>query len=98
MGEHCAVEDREKSDEVVVPRKRSKRGTRLPADIVEGRASPGGTATGGCGSDTEPTCQVNPIDGSAPEGMRVHPQADARHEGQTRRVSSARRVLRGDGE
>src|SRR5258708_38262259 len=30
----------EKSDEVVVPRKRSNKGRQLPAEVVEGRASP----------------------------------------------------------
>jgi hypothetical protein len=30
----------EKSDEVVVPRKRSNKGRQLPAEVVKGRASP----------------------------------------------------------
>ena len=34
----------EKSDEVVVPRKRSNKGRQLPAEIVEGRASPEGNS------------------------------------------------------
>ncbi len=34
----------EKSDEVVVPRKRSNKGRQLPAEVVEGRASIGGCA------------------------------------------------------
>jgi hypothetical protein len=34
----------EKSDEVVAPRKRSNKGRRLPAEIVEGRASPEGNS------------------------------------------------------
>ena len=34
----------EKSDEVVVPRKRSNQGRQLPAEIVEGRASPEGNS------------------------------------------------------
>src|SRR5260370_42204860 len=34
----------EKSDEVVVPRKRSNKGRQLPADVVEGRASPEGNS------------------------------------------------------
>src|SRR5271169_1121628 len=37
----------EKSDEVVVPRKRPNKGRQLPAEVVEGRASPKGTAGGG---------------------------------------------------
>ena len=32
----------EKSDEVVVPRKRPNKGRQLPAEVVEGRASPNG--------------------------------------------------------
>src|SRR3977135_898530 len=32
----------EKSDEVVVPRKRPNKGRQLPAEVVEGRASPKG--------------------------------------------------------
>src|ERR1700724_2624641 len=32
----------EKSDEVVVPRKRPNKGRQLPAEVVEGRASPAG--------------------------------------------------------
>jgi hypothetical protein len=34
----------EKSDEVVVPRKRSNKGRQLPAEIVEGRTSPEGNS------------------------------------------------------
>src|SRR6202162_5593898 len=34
----------EKSDEVVVPTKRPNKGRQLPAEVVEGRASPKGTA------------------------------------------------------
>jgi len=34
----------EKSDEVVVPRKRSNKGRQLPAEVVEGRASPEGNS------------------------------------------------------
>jgi hypothetical protein len=34
----------EKSDEVVVPRKRSNKGRQLPAEIVEGRVSPEGNS------------------------------------------------------
>ncbi len=34
----------EKSDEVVVPKKRSNKGRQLPAEIVEGRASPEGNS------------------------------------------------------
>ena len=34
----------EKSDEAVVPRKRPNKGRRLPAEVVEGRASPEGNS------------------------------------------------------
>src|SRR5258708_6961695 len=34
----------EKSDEVVVPRKRSNKGRQLPAEVAEGRASPEGNS------------------------------------------------------
>src|SRR5258707_5909143 len=34
----------EKSDEVVVPRKRPNKGRQLPAEVVEGRASPDGNS------------------------------------------------------
>src|SRR6516225_6018824 len=34
----------EKSDEVVVPRKRPNKGRQLPAEVVEGRASPEGNS------------------------------------------------------
>jgi hypothetical protein len=42
--EHHAVEDREKSDEVVVPRKRSNKGRQLPAQMPERRPSSEGTS------------------------------------------------------
>ena len=35
----------EKSDEVVVPRKRPNKGRQLPAEVVEGRASPEGNSS-----------------------------------------------------
>jgi hypothetical protein len=34
----------EKSDEAIVPRKRSNKGRQLPAEVVEGRASPKGNS------------------------------------------------------
>jgi hypothetical protein len=34
----------EKSDEVIVPRKRPNKGRQLPAEVVEGRASPKGNS------------------------------------------------------
>jgi hypothetical protein len=75
----------EKSDEVVVPRKRSNNGRQLPAEVVEGRASPEGKQpTDGRGSDTEPSCHVDPIGGCAPNRWRfqnhVPPTFDPREE------------------
>jgi hypothetical protein len=58
----------EKSDEVVVPRKRPNKGRQLPAEVVEGRASPeGNSRQAAVVSDTEPRCHVDPIGGCAPE-------------------------------
>src|SRR5258707_1129940 len=89
----------EKSDEAVVLRKRPNKGRQLPAEVVEGRASPEGNSrrpTGGRGSDTEPRCHVGPIGGCAPERLQfqnhVPPTFDLR---EARCVSSARRGLCG---
>src|ERR1700730_10040466 len=58
----------EKSDEAVVPRKRPNKGRQLPAEVVEGRASPeGSSGQAGRGSDTEPSYHVDPIGGCAPD-------------------------------
>ena len=75
----------EKSDEVVVPRKRSNKGRQLPAEVVEGRASPeGNSRQAAVVSDTEPSCHVDPIGGCAPERMQfqnhVPPTFDPREE------------------
>ena len=52
----------EKSDEAIVPWKRSNNGRQLPAEVVEGRAfTQGKQPTGGRGSDTEPRYHVDPI-------------------------------------
>src|SRR5215831_19449206 len=60
-----------KSDEVVVPTKRPNKGRQLPAEVVEGRASPRGEQpTGGRGSDTEPSCHVVSVGGCAPSRLR----------------------------
>src|SRR5229473_3597772 len=71
----------EKSDEAVVPRKRPNKGRQLPAEVVEGRASPEGNSRG---SDTEPSRHVDPIGGCAPERMQfqnhVPPTFDLREE------------------
>jgi hypothetical protein len=87
----------EKSDEVVVPRKRSNKGRQLPAEIVEGRASPEGNSRQAAVVRTlSPSCHVDPIGGCAPAGMRFHRlPADARPEGKARCVSSASRDLCG---
>src|SRR5215468_183160 len=75
----------EKSDEAILPRKRPNKGWRHPAKAVEGRASPQGEQpTGGRGSDSAPSCQVDPIDGCARSCGRVHtacwPTFDLREE------------------
>jgi hypothetical protein len=75
----------EKSDEVVVPRKRPNKGRQLPAEVVEGRASPeGNQPTDGRGSDIEPSGHVDPIGGCAPArrrfSNRVRPTFDPREE------------------
>ena len=57
----------EKSDEAIVLKKRSNKRRQLLAEIVEGRASPeGNSLTVGRGSDTEPSCPVDPNAGCAP--------------------------------
>ena len=75
----------EKSDEAVVLRKRPNKGRQLPAEVVEGRASPEGTSRQAVrGSDAEPRCHVDPIGGCAPERMQfqnhVPPTFDPREE------------------
>jgi hypothetical protein len=75
----------EKSDEAIVLWKRSNKGRQLPAEVVEGRASPKGKqSSDGRGSDTEPSCHVDPIGGCAPGRERVHtvclPAFDPREE------------------
>ena len=66
----------EKSDEATVPRKRPNKGRQLPAEVVEGRVSPKGKQpTDGRGSDTEPSCHVDPIGGCAPDRMRFSNRA-----------------------
>jgi hypothetical protein len=67
----------EKSDEAIVPWKRSNNGMQLPAEVVEGRAfTQGKQPTAGRGSDTEPSYHVVPIGGCAPD--RSRPQAACR--------------------
>lgn len=87
----------EKSDEAIVLTKRSNKGRQLPAEVVEGRASPKGKQpTNGRGSDAEPSSHVDPIDGCAPDPRWVQPVCtDGRPKGGARCVSSARRDLCG---
>ncbi len=66
----------EKSDEVVVPRKRPNKGRQLPAEVVEGRASPEGNSR---------QAAVRNACGFKPRATDVRP------EGGPRCVSSARR-------
>ena len=83
--------------EAIVLMKRSNNGRQLPAEVVEGRASPKGKQpTNGRGSDAEPSCHVDPIGGCAPDRRWVRPVCtDGRPKGGARCVSSARRDLCG---
>ncbi len=64
----------EKSDEAIVPSKRPNKGRQLPAEVVEGRASPeGNSRQAAVVSDTEPSCHVDPIGGCAPERRGCKP-------------------------
>src|SRR5258708_13567868 len=84
----------EKSDEAVVPWKRPNKGRQLPAEVVEGRASPeGNSRQGGRSSDTEPKYHVDPIGGCAPDRRRDHtpPWPHVPPRGGAPGVSSARR-------
>ena len=66
----------EKSDEAIVLMKRSNNGRQLPAEVVEGRASPKGKQpTNGRGSDAEPSSHVDPIGGCAPAADGFYPFA-----------------------
>ncbi len=71
----------EKSDEAVVPRKRPNKGRQLPAEVVEGRASPEGNSRQAA---VVRSYHVDPIGGCAPVRMRVQtvcrPTFDPREE------------------
>jgi hypothetical protein len=72
----------EKSDEVVVPRKRPNKARQFPAEIMKGRASPEGNSRQAAVVRTA-RCHVDPIGGCAPEGMRFtacRPTLDPREE------------------
>src|SRR5215468_8566502 len=61
----------EKSDEVVVPRKRSNKGKATSGGGRGGKGlTRGEQPTGGCGSDTEPSYHGDPIGGCALVRMR----------------------------
>src|SRR6202158_379178 len=86
----------EKSDEVVVPRKRPNKGRQLPAEVVEGRASPEGNSRQAAVvrtlSRAATSIRLAAVRRTA-GGFK--PCADVRPEGGARCVSSARRDLCG---
>jgi hypothetical protein len=85
----------EKSDEVVVPRKRSNKGGQLPAEVAEGRASPEGNSRHAAvvRALSRDGCDWWLCAGGDAVSNRV--PADVRPKGGARCVSSARRDLRG---
>jgi hypothetical protein len=85
----------EKSDEVVVPRKRPNKGRQLPAEVVEGRASPKGTSRQAAVVRTlsRNTTSIRLAAVRRSAGGFKPPAADVRPEGGARCVSSARRDL-----
>ena len=87
----------EKSDEVVVPRKRPNKGRQLPAEVVEGRASPEGNSRQAAVVRTlsrdATSIRLAAVRRSAC-GLKPR-AADVRPEGGARCVSSARRDLCG---
>ena len=87
----------EKSDEVVVPRKRPNKGRQLPAEVVEGRASPEGnsrqTAVVRTLSRVATSIRLAAVRRTA-DGAKPF-VTDVRPEGGARCVSSARRDLCG---
>ena len=87
----------EKSDEVTVPRKRPNKGRQLPAEVVEGRASPEGnsrqTAVVRTLSRVATSIRLAAVRRTA-DGAKPF-VTDVRPEGGARCVSSARRDLCG---
>ena len=87
----------EKSDEAVVPRKRPNKGRQLPAEVVEGRASPEGNSRQAAVvrtlSRVTTSIRLAAVRRSAC-GFQLR-AADVRPEGRARCVSSARRDLCG---
>src|SRR6202158_4539824 len=88
----------EKSDEVVVPRKRPNKGRQLPAEVVEGRASPEGNSRQAAVvrtlSRAATSIRLAAVRRSALCFHAVR-ATDVRPEGGARCVSSARRDLCG---
>src|SRR6202047_1011440 len=87
----------EKSDEVVVPRKRPNKGRQLPAEVVEGRASPEGNSRQAAVVRTlsRVTTSIR-LAAVRRNACGFKPRAtDVRPEGGARCVSSARRDLCG---
>src|SRR5712664_4232909 len=88
----------EKSDEVVVPRKRPNKGRQLPAEVVEGRASPEGNSRQAAVvrtlSRAATSIRLAAVRRSALWFHAVR-ATDVRPEGGARCVSSARRDLCG---
>jgi hypothetical protein len=87
----------EKSDEAIVPRKRPNKGRQLPAEVVEGRASPKGNSRQAAvvrtlSRDTT-SIRLAAVRRTA-DGFQP-PATDVRPEGGARCVSSARRDLCG---
>ena len=87
----------EKSDEVVVPRKRPNKGRQLPAEVVEGRASPEGNSRQAAVVRTLSRVTTSTRLAAVRRGAGgLNPRAaDVRPEGGARCVSSARRDLCG---
>ena len=87
----------EKSDEVVVPRKRPNKGRQLPAEVVEGRASPEGNSRQAAVVRTlsRATTSIRLAAVRRTAGGFKPRATDVRPEGGARCVSSARRDLCG---
>ena len=87
----------EKSDEVVVPRKRPNNGRRLPAEVVEGRASPEGNSRQAAVVRTlsRDATSIRLAAVRRRDAVSNRVSADVRPKGGARCVSSARRDLCG---
>ena len=87
----------EKSDEAIVLRKRPNNGRHLPAEVVEGRASPKGTSrqTAVVRTQSRVATSIRLAAARRTAGGSKPFDADVRPEGGARCVSSARRDLCG---